>query len=334
MTMTLDGSNGVQFNDASLQGAAASPYVLKNRIINGAMVIDQRNAGAAQTISAGSAPYTIDRWYLYSAGASVTGQRVAGTLPNQYAYRITGNTSNTNITFGQRIESYNTFDLTNQTVTLSFTLSSSSLTTATYNIYYPNATDNFTSTTSITSGSITINSTPTRYSVSINAGANAGNGLGIEFGNNITGLGSGQTFTIQNVQLEQNTSATPFERRLYNQELANCQRYYYRTTPAAVGGRFSLGQVISTTLSIIENQFPVPMRTAPTALEQNGTAAHYATLNAAASGVTCSAVPSFNQSTNIIAETIFTVASGIVAGNATVALALNASAYLGWSTEL
>jgi hypothetical protein len=37
MALTLNGSTGVTFNDSSLQGAAASPYVLKNRIINGDM---------------------------------------------------------------------------------------------------------------------------------------------------------------------------------------------------------------------------------------------------------------------------------------------------------
>ena len=43
MSMILDGSLGVTFNDASLQPVAASPYGLKNKIINGDMVIDQRN---------------------------------------------------------------------------------------------------------------------------------------------------------------------------------------------------------------------------------------------------------------------------------------------------
>ena len=69
MSMILDGSNGVTFNDASLQGAAASPYVLKNRIINGAMVIDQRNAGASVTPTV-DPTYTLDRWYLTASQAS------------------------------------------------------------------------------------------------------------------------------------------------------------------------------------------------------------------------------------------------------------------------
>jgi hypothetical protein len=65
MTMILDGSLGVTFNDASLQPAAASPYVLKNKIINGAMVIDQRNAGAAGSAAINTNPFGVDRWSVY-----------------------------------------------------------------------------------------------------------------------------------------------------------------------------------------------------------------------------------------------------------------------------
>jgi len=54
------GSSGITFSDASIQTAAASPYVLKNRIINGAMVIDQRNAGASVTPT--NFAYILDRW--------------------------------------------------------------------------------------------------------------------------------------------------------------------------------------------------------------------------------------------------------------------------------
>jgi hypothetical protein len=68
------------------------------------------------------------------------------------------------------------------------------------------------------------------------------------------------------VQLEQNTSATPFERRLYNQELANCQRYFLQTGSAsayqAIFGAF--GTTLSTTLATLYFPLPVSMRTSPT----------------------------------------------------------------------
>ena len=40
-------------------------YGFKNRIINGAMVIDQRNAGASVSVGTATATYTLDRWRLY-----------------------------------------------------------------------------------------------------------------------------------------------------------------------------------------------------------------------------------------------------------------------------
>ena len=45
----------------SISNSAGSPYGFKNRIINGAMVIDQRNAGASVSTGAGGFTYTLDR---------------------------------------------------------------------------------------------------------------------------------------------------------------------------------------------------------------------------------------------------------------------------------
>ena len=75
MALTLDGTNGIVssgsittqsatgviFSDSSSLPAASSPYVLKNRIINGDMRIDQRNAGASVTLT-NTGVYTVDRW--------------------------------------------------------------------------------------------------------------------------------------------------------------------------------------------------------------------------------------------------------------------------------
>ena len=82
MTMIIDGSLGTTFPDSSLQPAAASPYTLKNKIINGAMVIDQRNAGASVTPAA-DFTYTLDRWQARSfvgAASKYSVQQNAGAV--------------------------------------------------------------------------------------------------------------------------------------------------------------------------------------------------------------------------------------------------------------
>ena len=235
MTMTLDGTNGVTFFDTSLQGAAASPYVLKNRIINGAMAIDQRNAAASQTFTAaGALAYAVDRWYGYCTGANVTGQRVAGsTTPtnSQYRYRFTGAASVTAVGFGQRIEQSNSYDLAGSTCTLSADLGiSATLTTVTWTASYATTTaDTFgtlasPTVTQIATGTFTVSATMTNFNAQISVPAAATTGIQIVF--TVGALTAGLTWTIGNVQLERNSTATLFEQRLYNQELANCQRYY------------------------------------------------------------------------------------------------------------
>jgi hypothetical protein len=60
MAVTLNGTTGLVFNDGSAQDTAATGFGFKNRILNGSMVLDQRNAGASVTVS--SDVYTLDRW--------------------------------------------------------------------------------------------------------------------------------------------------------------------------------------------------------------------------------------------------------------------------------
>ena len=269
MAVTIDGTNGITssgsittqsasgviFSDSSALTAASSPYVLKNRIINGAMVIDQRNAGASQTIANGAYNYTVDRWRASSFGATCTGQQIFST--NQYLYQFTGAASVTNIDVNQRIESKNCLDLASKTVTLSATIANSLLTTVTWQAFYANSTDNFSATTAIASGTWTVNSTLTTYSTQISLPANAINGLEIHL--QVAAQTSG-TWQFTNVQLEIGTSATPFERRLYNQELANCQRYCQ-----TVGANELYGNNYSSTQALVSARLPVVMRANPTA---------------------------------------------------------------------
>jgi hypothetical protein len=372
MSTVIDGSLGITYPDSSNQPAASSPYTLKNRIINGSMQIDQRNAGASVTPTV--ATYTLDRWFagLTQASKYSVEQTISGvTAPTGFTnYLGITSTSAYSVLTGdifkiqQAIEGFNIADLgwgtaNAKTITISFWVRSSLTGTFGGSILNETAARNYPFTYTISSANTweqqsvtsagdttgTWNSTNgvgmyviwglgvgSTFSGTAGAWA-AGNIQGATGATSVVGT-SGATFYITGVQLEVGSNATSFDYLPYGTELALCQRYYYKTPPAVVGTRYSLGQVISSTLAIIENQFPVPMRTSPTALEQNGTAAHYAVLNSTASGVTCSAVPTFNQSSNILAETIFTVASGITAGNATVGVALNTTSYLGWSAEL
>jgi hypothetical protein len=248
---------------------------LRNRIINGNMAVDQRNAAASQTITAAAAlAYTVDRWYAYSTGANVTGQQVQGATANQYRYQFTGAASVTAIGFGQRIEALNCADLAGTTATLSVVLSNSLLTTVTWTAYYANTTNTFGSlasptVTQISTGTFTVTSTATTYSTNITIPAAATTGIQILFtvGAQISG-----TWVIGNVQLEPGTVATPFERPLYSKQLADCQRYYQMsydigTAPgtATTTGLFMFGFAINgINTGAGSIPFKVPMRTAPT----------------------------------------------------------------------
>jgi hypothetical protein len=340
MPVSISGTNGVTFPDSSLQAAAASPYVNKNRLINGEMRIDQRNAGASQTFTAANPiAYTVDRWYGSCTGANITGQRVAGTSPNQYAYRFTGAASNTATLFGQRIESFNTYDLISTTVTGSVTLKSSSITSVTWTAYYANSSDTFSSKTSIATGTLTINSTATRYSFSFDAGANAGNGIAIEF---TTGaLTATNTLQYENAQLEIGTSATPFERRLYNQELANCQRYYfqYMVATASIDAQEI---VVRTNLTSFESTtyLPVTMRSTPTLVLPSGsTYGRLVGIDTSGSGVgvnvTALAVAGGNQSLSAIHLTGTNASLTFAQGHLSTSFdTANISVGLGFSAEL
>jgi hypothetical protein len=139
MPLVFSGTNGVTFPDSSLQAAAASPYVLKNRIINGDMRIDQRNAGASVTNGA-TETYTLDRWAIYGSQSSkFTIQQNAGSVTPPAGFtKYVGVTSSSaysvistdQFLLYQAIEGFNGADLdfglsTAKTITISFWVRSS-----------------------------------------------------------------------------------------------------------------------------------------------------------------------------------------------------------------
>jgi hypothetical protein len=206
------------------------PFGIRNRFINGAFNIDQRNSGASTSVSVNSSAFTADRWYVNCTGAAVTVQRnevTNGTQQYKYSLVITGAASNTATYLGQRIESENCYDLVNQNVVVSFMVSSTSITSLSCTAYYPNTENNYNTKIQIATTTFTISSTQQLYQWTFNAGSNVYLGLLIEFSTGA--LLSGNSITFRRMQCEQGTIASFFEIRPTTTELNLCQRYYVKS---------------------------------------------------------------------------------------------------------
>jgi len=372
MTMTLDGTNGVTFFDTSLQGAAASPFGLKNKLINGAMVIDQRNAGAAVTAN-GSFP--VDRFKMNNTTDGTFSAQQSSTVPSSGGFvnsvLVTVTSADTSLTTTQRlalqqtIEGYNIADLgwgtaSAKTVTLSFWVRSSLTGTFsgslrnsaadrsypyTYTISVANTWEQKsvtiagdTSGTWLTTngeGIILFFSLGVGPSLLGTAGAWAGAGYWGATGETSVVGTNGATWYVTGVQLEVGSTATPFERRLFNAELANCQRYFYKTTPLT-GNQpvYSVVGSLSTTRSISMHPVPMPvtMRTSPT-VGYNSVQITSATTSLISS--TVSSVSTYNTATASNYVTLdITYSAGGSSGNIYALSANAAGSYLDFSAEL
>ena len=118
------------------------------------------------------------------------------------------------------------------------------------------------------------------------------------------------TFHITGIQFEvsDNGTATDFEHRSYADELIRCARYYWKTL--ANNNEFfpgmGMADVDGNTV-ILNTQFPVRMRAAPSGVEQTGTASDYKIRRSTTQ--TCSSVPTFGHATVDQAATQFTKSS-------------------------
>jgi hypothetical protein len=372
MPVIIDGTNGLTFPDNSRQYNGY--FGFKNRIINGDMRIDQRNAGASvDTSNTAGAIYTIDRWaYRVTAASKFTIQRNAGSVTppagftnylgctSSSAYSVT---SSDTFNVWQTVEGFNVSDLgfgsaNAQTVTLSFWVRSSL--TGTFSGAFRNNAGNrsyvFTYTISAantweqktvtipgdTSGTWeTGNSVGLYVQFSLGVGSTfattagswqAGNFFGVSTAVNVVGT-NGATFYVTGVQLEEGVVSTNFDVLPYGTQLQLCQRYYYRITPDN-SKRFGSGFAYLTTEAMIFIPFMTQMRTAPSALEQSGTATDYRLLSASGSGLAGTSVPTFNTACPYNATVSFYVGGSLVAGNGTMGFPFSSTSYLAWSAEL
>jgi hypothetical protein len=312
-------------------GTTTGYYGFKNRIINGAMVIDQRNAGASFTT--GSSAYGIDRWLFQTVGAAGTAQQVAGNTGNNKAIKITGAASITTYLVSQRIESVNIYDCASQTVAVSFMLSGSASGSVSVRFLYPTATDNYTTTTEPVAGTtVNFTTTPTQYTVTQSLSTNANKGVWVVF--DFGAVGASVTRTLEFTQLEKGSTATSFDYRPYGTELQLCQRYYIAVGGDSINQNFTSMSVYSTIgFNGGSVGFPVKMRTSPT-FSYSALSDFY--IQNISGGVITPAtlVTGAGEQSSMCGSLKGTVASGLIAGNSSYLLAQTTSARLNFSAEL
>ena len=301
------GGDKITFDDGT---SIASGYTnFRNRIINGAMEIDQRNAGSANTPS--NTNYTLDRWQCFLSGGGAYTVLQSNTAPTGFvnSLLVTTATADSSIAAGDyyiithKIEGTNISDLawgsaSAKTVTLSFWVRSSLTGTFSGALNNSDSNRSYPFSYTISSGNTW------EYKTITIAGDTTGTWL-TTTGRGITlrlSLGMGSTYSgtanawaasdlyasssetakvigtlnatwqITGVQLEVGSYATTFERRPYGTELQLCQRYFF--TLRGADTPIAAGGMQTTTVFAGAVKYPVEMRTTPS-LSATNSSSHF-----------------------------------------------------------
>ena len=141
------------------------------------------------------------------------------------------------------------------------------------------------------------------------------------------------TFEITGVQLEVGSQATTFEHRSFGEELALCQRYYYRMQNGS-SSAYWVGHVTSygSSTNIMMIYLPVCMRDNPT-LETSTTASHFS-LWGSGTVENLSSVPTLRGSNAINPQVIpIDISHSITAGDSRI-LRAGSESYIAFNSEL
>jgi hypothetical protein len=364
--VVYDGTQFILLGGSATSTSTQSYNGFKNRIINGAMVVNQR----ATTLT--DYGYATDRWSYNPAVASKASVAQSSTAPAGFNNSLLV-TSSAATTVGatdvyiieQKIEGYNIADLGfgaagASSIAISFWVRSSLTGTfggalgnagpdRSYPFTYTISSANTWEQKSITIAGdttgtwATTNGSGFRVIFSLGCGSSRSGTAGAWTGtSNIfsaTGATSvvgtnGATFYITGVQLEKGSTATSFDYRPYGTELQLCYRYYQRQVAETASATFITGVVASS----VSNgnggyQLMSPMRTSPT-LDNSAVGTFSYSDGVSAYTVTVISLATSQTNTRMAAIN-FTVASGLTAGR-TYRIEANSSttAYLGFSAEL
>ena len=356
-------------------GASAVPNqsAFKNLIINGDMSIAQR--GASHTTASGYTldryTWTDDSTSAFTITQSTdvpSGQGFANSMKLDCTTANTSLGSSDQIRQVQKIEAQNLQHLrygtsSAKSVTLSFWVKSNK--TGTYcatlsqeDDSYASFTKEYTISSSNTwekktltfdgdTGGVINNDTGAGLWLMFAFGAGSGRHMTADQWNSSYGLSTSNQVNLADstsnelyltgVQLEVGTSASDFEFLPHDVTKRRCYRYYYRLNFGGGLKYVGFGQVDNddNNLPAICNVFPEQMRTAPSALEQSGTASDYSVREAGT--YSCTAVPTFNNASTWNATVTFK-RSGITSSNGfaqgEVLKCGGTAGHLGWSAEL
>ena len=320
--------------------------VQSNPVLNSAMQIWQRGTSITYNASVG---YFADRWYGYSVPAATFSRQATNDTTNlpfiQYCMRIQRNSGSTNtglIQISQSLETVNSIPYAGKTVTFSYYARAGANYSAASNglsgnIGYGTGTDQNIQSgyTGVTNAGNTSTLTTTwqrfTYTTTISATATE---LGLFFGFTPTGTaGANDYFELTGVQIDIGSVALPF--RTYagtiQNELAACQRYYFRANSSNSYGWIGSGIGYSTTTAAISTVLPSQMRVPPTAVEFSTLALNDGTNNTTVTTCTIDT----NQTANNTAICNISAASGIVQYRPYyIRMNASASAYIGFTAEL
>jgi hypothetical protein len=369
-TPTIDKIN-TSVTNTSLGAGNAS--IMKNRIINGAMVINQR-AFSGNVATDGA--YTLDRWLLRSDLANKLAISQSSTAPVGFNYSLqvttaTAVASPAYYMLSQYLEGFNTADLNwgtanAKTVTLSFWVQSSL--TGTFGGSITNGAENYSYPFSYT---ISAANTWEQKSVTITGptagtwiGATNGKGMNLYFGLGVVSTYSGTagawaatgyysttgavsvvstagaTWYVTGVQLEVGSSATGYEYVNYQTLLANCQRYYWRKNASSYGtpSQLIVANLTAYTGTAVWGKWldlPVQQRTAGTTSWSSVT--HFLAYNGSASGgynFTSGTVPTSDGQSLFSWSSSTASSAGFTAGQVAVTLFNTSSGWLASDAEL
>jgi len=262
-----------EVTSAIAAGDTAARAGRRNWIINGDNRISQRGTYTS-ALDFVHNQYHFDRWKSNKTGGSIDGTIVQSSATLNSAvcitqlYTVTTGSAGSYIGAHQKLEFPETF--IGRTVTISAWVKSNT-TTARLQIYNQASGGNATiAVDTHTGGGAWEYLTATGTVLAGTTALSLFVATLTEAAGTVTTV-TGDYIEFTNVQLELGSVATDFEHRSYGEELALCQRYYYKVQTGVDGGygyRGGNGSIYSFNSTAA---FPVQMRTAPTTVVSGGT---------------------------------------------------------------